>query len=45
MWDLGKLMVAKGFVKLPKVLKIAQSGHTGDQQKGIKIVCAKICKI
>ena len=28
--DLGKLIVAKGFIKLPKVQKIAQSGHTGD---------------
>ena len=27
--DLGKLIVAKGFIKLPKVQKIAQSGHTG----------------
>ena len=26
--DLGKLIVAKGFKKLPKVLKIARSGHT-----------------
>ena len=26
--DLGKLVVAKGFKKLPKVQKIAQSGHT-----------------
>ena len=26
--DLGKLIVAKGFQKLPKVQKIAQSGHT-----------------
>ena len=26
--DLGKLIVAKGFEKLPKVQKIAQSGHT-----------------
>ena len=26
--DLGKLFVAKGFKKLPKVQKIAQSGHT-----------------
>ena len=25
--DLGKLIVAKGFTKLPKVLKIAKSGH------------------
>ena len=28
--DLGKLIVAKGFKKLPKVQKIAQSGHTDD---------------
>ena len=28
MGDLGKLIVAKGFKKLPKVKKIAQSGHT-----------------
>ena len=27
--DLGKLIVGKGFKKLPKVQKIAQSGHTG----------------
>ena len=27
--DLGKLFVAKGFKKGPKVKKIAQSGHTG----------------
>ena len=26
--DLGKLIVAKCFKKLPKVQKIAQSGHT-----------------
>ena len=26
--DLGKLIVAKGFKRLPKVQKIAQSGHT-----------------
>ena len=26
--DLGKLIVAKGFKKLPKVQKIANSGHT-----------------
>ena len=28
MADLGKLIVAKGFKKLPKLQKIAQSGHT-----------------
>ena len=27
--DLGKIIAAKGFEKLPKVQKIAQSGHTG----------------
>ena len=26
--DLGKLIVAKAFEKLPKVQKIVQSGHT-----------------
>ena len=26
--DLGKLIVVKGFKKLPKVQKIANSGHT-----------------
>ena len=26
--DLGKLIVAKGFKKLPKVQKIARPGHT-----------------
>ena len=30
--DLGKLIVAKGFKKLPKVQKIAQSGHTDCNQ-------------
>ena len=27
--DLGKIIVAKGFKRLPKVQKIARSGHTG----------------
>ena len=26
--DLGKIIVAKGFKKLPKIQKIARSGHT-----------------
>ena len=30
--DWGKLIVAKGFKKLPKVQNIAQSGHTAAQQ-------------
>ena len=29
--DLGKLIVAKGFKKFPKVQKIANSGHTGSE--------------
>ena len=29
--DLGKFIVAKVFKKLPKVQKIAQSGHTGQE--------------
>ena len=29
--DLGKLIVAEGFKRLPKVQKIAQSGHTDHQ--------------
>ena len=29
--DLGKLIVAKGFKKLPKIQKIARSGHTAGQ--------------
>ena len=28
MGDLGKIIVAKSFKKLPKVQKIAKSGHT-----------------
>ena len=32
--DLGKLIVAKDFKKLPKVQKIAQSGHT-ERKKGV----------
>ena len=30
--DWGKLIVAKGFKKLPKVQNIAQSGHTAPAQ-------------
>ena len=30
--DLGKLIVAKGFKKLPKVQKIANSGYTAAYQ-------------
>ena len=31
--DLGKIVVATGFEKLPKVQQIAQSGHTGCSQR------------
>ena len=31
MRDLGKVIVAKGFKKLPKEKKIAQSGHTANE--------------
>ena len=34
MGDLGKLIVAKGFEKLPKVHEIAQSGHTDSDLNG-----------
>ena len=33
MGDFGKINVAKGFKKLPKVQQIAQSGHTGLEPK------------
>ena len=35
--DLGKLIVAKGFKKLPKVQLITRSGHTGS-----KLNCPKV---
>ena len=31
--DLGKFIVANGFKKLPKVQKIANSGHTGHNRE------------
>ena len=34
--DLGKLIVAKGFKKLPKVQKIARSGHTEEEEASDK---------
>ena len=33
--DLGKLIVAKGLKKLPKLQKIARSGHTAEKQSGL----------
>ena len=38
--DLGKLIVAKGLKKLPKVQKIAQSGHT-DCKIGSSYNCSR----
>ena len=44
--DLDKLIVAKGFKKLPKVQKIAQSGHTGGKVKEAGLVhIKKICLV
>ena len=39
--DLGKLIVAKGLKKLPKVQKIAQSGHTGSRAVVLLITLSK----
>ena len=36
--DLGKLIVAKGFKKLPKVQKIATSGHTGISGQSYRLI-------
>ena len=38
--DLGKFIDAKGFKKLPKVQKIAKSGHTGLY---VKVDCIYNC--
>ena len=35
--DLAQLIVAKGFKKLPKVHKIAKSGHTEHQRSAVRI--------
>ena len=35
--DWGKLIVAKGFKKLPKVQNITQSGHTAQFPKAMSI--------
>ena len=41
--DLGKLIVAKDFKKLPKVQKIAQSGHTADDIKALALSLSHLC--
>ena len=38
--DWGKLIVAKGFKKLPKIQNIAKSGHTGSNWFLEKFLCA-----
>ena len=35
--DLGKLIVAKGFKKLPKIQKIARSGHSATYTLHIEV--------
>ena len=40
--DLGKLIVAKGLKKLPKLQKIAQSGHTGGDRTYLKMFCFEL---
>ena len=35
--DWGKLFVAKGCKKLPKVQNIAQSGHTGQMDQYVRL--------
>ena len=35
--DLGKLIVANSLKKLPKVQKIAQSGHTGPHMHSLSL--------
>ena len=41
--DLGKLIVAKGLKKLPKVKKIAQCGHT-DHVHLLDVLPLRLCK-
>ena len=42
--DLGKLIVAKGFKKLPKVQKITQSGHTGTHIRALIFIYFRLFK-
>ena len=43
--DLVKIIVATGFECLPKKQKIAQSGHTGPDERWCESLCAcfKLC--
>ena len=43
--DLGKLIVAKGFKKLPKVQKIANSGHTEHERQASERASEMKCKL
>ena len=41
--DWGKLIVAKGFKKFPKVQNIAHSGHTVDHDPPTRYVTVQYC--
>ena len=43
--DLGKLIVAKGFKKLPKIQKIAWSGHTANDTFTRCIIRARLGRL
>ena len=43
--DLGKLIVAKDFKKLPKVQKIAQSGHTVHSHRQVQLIDSKPVRV
>ena len=45
LWYFGKLIVAKGFKKLPKVKKIAKSGHTACEGLLINIMFKKLDRV
>ena len=41
----GKIIVAKGFKKLPKIQNIAQSGHTGSYLPTVKVGYSPSCTV
>ena len=45
MGDLGKIIVAKGLKKLPKVQKIAKSGHTVWRQNDQRIGRQSVARV
>ena len=42
--DWGKLIVAKGFKKLPKIQNIAQSGHTASTTGMVQFLQKRLCR-